>query len=125
MTNTKLDSCLDFVLEKMKGNLILLNNTTEEDEIEYYKIFPHVNYFLESDKGFLCVVELEVCTFVDFAWYDGSYTAHKQMVKLGKELYQHYTIEQDKPIYYSGLKNFYKHHSIEVNPNLWQFSPKL
>ena len=117
------DTCLDFVLEKMQGNMRLDPGATEESDVENYKTFPHVNYFIPEGNGFLCVAELQGFIFIPYAWYDGSFSARRQMVKLGKDLYKHYTTVNKLPIYYTGLKNFYPNHSQELKPNLWVFYP--
>lgn len=118
------DTCLGFVHEKMIGNLNLLEGWTEQDDIDDYKDnYPHVNYFIPSDRGFLCVAELQSFIFIPYAWYDGSFSARREMVKLGKDLYEHYTRNNKLPIYYTGLKNFYPNHSRELKPNLWVFAP--
>lgn len=124
LTNIKDDSCLDFVLDKMRGNMLLVDGATDEDEIESYKSSKHVNYFIPSDDGFLCLVELDQFVYIPFAWHIGKHETLKEMVKLGKQLYKHYSIDQGKPIYYTGLKNFYGHNSREVMENVWIFEPK-
>ena len=118
------DECLSLVLNKMMGKMILAEGTTEHDEMELYKQSDHINYFIPSGDGFLCVTEYDHHVFIPFAWYDGSFSAHKDMVKLGKELYKYYTINKDKKIYYSGIKNFYGHNSVEVSESIWIFRPK-
>lgn len=117
------DSCLDFVLEKMMGNLILAPNGTEQDEMDDYESLRHINYFTDNDKGFLCIAHTNDYVSVYFAWYDKSFTTRKQMVALGKELYEFYTIKHDLPMVYSGLKNFYSHHSEQIAEDVWVFKP--
>lgn len=124
LDNIKDDDCLQFVLEKMIGNMLLLKGFTEEDEITIYTKSPHVNYFIPSGDGFLCVSEMENYVTIPFAWHIGKLSTQKEMVKLGKELYKKYTIGQGKSILYTGLKNFYGHNSRKIADNVWIFEPK-
>ena len=118
------DEFLPFILGKMMGKMLLIDGFTEHDEMDIYKNSDHTNYFTPSGNGFLCVSHYDDFVMIPFAWYDMSYKARKEMIILGKELYQHYTIEQEMPIFYTGLKNFYKNHSRELAKNVWVFEPK-
>jgi len=118
------DDCLSFVQDKMMGNMRLEDGFTEEDEMLMYKNTNHVNYFIPSGNGFLCVSIYEEFVVIPFAWHIGKHGTLKEMVRLGKDLYKHYTIERCKPIYYTGLKNLYGHNSVEIAENLWMFEPK-
>jgi len=118
------DAFLPFIMGKMMGKMLLQDGATEQTEIEAYKNVDHVNYFIPSGDGFLCVAIMDNFVFIPFAWHIGKHGTLKEMVRLGKELYQHYTVEQGKPIYYTGLKNFYGHNSREVMENVWIFEPK-
>lgn len=117
------DSCLGFVLEKMQDKMLLVGGFTELDEMDMYTTSEHVNYFIPSGNGFLCVSVSNEFVMIPFAWYDMSYKARKEMIILGKELYKYYTIDQGKPIYYTGLKNFYGNHSEQIAENVWEFKP--
>lgn len=120
----KSDECLDFVLEKMRGTMLLDDGFSEVDEIEMYKRRKHINFFTMSQQGFLCLSEDDDMVFIHFAWYDKTFTAQKEMVRLGKQIYKHYTVYKGKPIYYSGLKDFYHNHSTKIEEGLWLFEPK-
>jgi len=118
------DDFLPFILGKMMGNMLLVDGFTEHDEIEIYKNSEHVNYFIPSGDGFLCVTIHGTFVVIPFAWHTGKHGTLKEMVRLGKDLYKHYTIDQGKPIFYTGIKNFYGHNSKKVADNLWIFEPK-
>jgi len=118
------DTCLDFVLDKMRGKMILEEGITDQSEIELYRSTTHINYFTPSENGFLCVSEAEEYVFIPFAWHIGKHSTLKEMVTLGKELYRYYTLTKGKPIYYTGLKNLYGHNSVEIMENVWMFKPK-
>lgn len=118
------DDFLPFILGKMMGKMRLESGFTEHDEMNIYKESNHVNYFIPSGEGFLCISVYKEFILIPFAWYDGSFSAQKEMVKLGKQLYKYYTVEHDMPIYYTGLENFYTNHSEKVMDNVWIFKPK-
>lgn len=118
------DDYLPFVLDKMMGNMLLIDGVTEQDEIDMYKDSEHINYFIPSGNGFLCVSIYEDFVMIPFAWHIGKHSTLKEMVRLGKDLYKHYTIDQDKPIFYTGLKNLYGHNSRQFVENVWIFEPK-
>lgn len=119
------DDFLPFILGKMMGKMLLIDNFTEHDEIEMYRNTDHVNYFIPSGDGFLCVSIFDEFVMIPFAWHTGKRSTLKEMVRLGKDLYIHYTLEQNKPIYYSGLKNFYNNHSRKIADDVWVFEPKV
>lgn len=108
----------------MMGKMRLEPGDTEQDEIRAYKETDHVNYFIPSGDGFLCVSHFEGFVMIPFAWHIGKHSTLKEMVQLGKDLYKHYTVNQGMPIYYTGLRNFYTHNSVEVMDNVWIFRPK-
>lgn len=112
----------EFIEEKMAGCLKLSEEfQTEQEMFDCFFDGPHNIYSLDGDIGFLGIQEAEGFAYVAFAWYDGSFKAHRQMVKLGYQLYKTYTEDLGLPIYYSGKSNFYKHHSVEIEPDQWQF----
>lgn len=121
----KSDSCLEFVLSKMRGNLRLKEGVTEEDEMELYRETNHLNYFIKSGDGFLCVAIYDEFVTIPFAWHIGKHSTLKEMAQLGKDLYKFYTLKQDKPIYYTGKRNLYKHNSREIKDGIWVFEPKM
>lgn len=111
----------EFIESKMRGNLKLSEDfPTEEAIFDYFFDNDHNIYYLEDDIGFLGIQEVDEYAYVAFAWYDGSFKAHRQMVELGHKLYKTYTLEMELPILYSGKSNFYRHHSVEISPDLWQ-----
>ncbi len=111
----------EFIEEKMQGKLKLCEDfPTEESMIDYFYAHSHNIYCLKGDIGFVCVQENSDYAYVAFAWYDGSFKAHRQMVEFGHQLHKTYTVEMGLPIYYSGKSNFYRHHSVEISPDLWQ-----
>lgn len=118
------DTCLEFVAEKMQGTMLLDEGVTEADDIEEYKSYDHINAFIDEGQGFLCLSIHENFVYVHYAWHEGKRSTQKQMVKLGKELYRRYRVQMGLSMYYSGQRNFYKHHSREVSDGLWIFEPK-
>lgn len=111
---------IPLVEKYMNNTMYLEDGQTEEQLIEnYFNHKPHHNWVV--DNGFLCVEDYKDYVIVVFAWYNKSYSAHKDMVNLGKYLYELYTVKQDKPMYYTGLTNFYRNHSVKISDNLWQF----
>jgi hypothetical protein len=114
---------MPIVQDKMKGTMLLSDNETEEGIIsEYFKHKEHFNYIIDYDiNGFLCLSVHDDVVTISFAWHIGTFTTQKKMVRLGKELYKMYTLDQGKPIYYTGLKNFYPNHSIEIAEDVWEF----
>ena len=118
------DNCLDFVAQKMKGQLLLDDGASEENDMEEYKTHSHLNIFIDEGEGFLCLSFHDSFVVVHYAWHKGTRSTHKQMVRLGKDLYKQYTISKGWPIYYTGIKNFYKNHSRQIEKNLWVFEPK-
>ena len=118
------DSCLEFVAEKMQGTMLLDEGMTEADDIAEYKSYDHLNAFIDEGQGFLCVSIHENFVLVHYAWHEGKRSTLKQMVRLSKDMYKQYTINQGKPMYYTGKNNLYKHHSKELSVGLWVFEPK-
>ena len=118
------DEAIPFISEKMQGCMLLADGVTEQDEIDAYLEMNHINFFTPSGDGFLCVGIVDDIAIIPFAWHTGTFRSQKEMVKLGKELYQHYTVELGYPIYYTGLKNLYTNNSEEIEPNVWVFKPK-
>lgn len=115
------DEFIPIVKEKMEGKCRLPDEFTLDDDIAYYLSTDHKNFFTTNGKGFLCVMNLGNHLFIPYAWReDNNYQALREMVLFAKNLYKRYTIDYKMPIYYTGLRNFYKHHSVQIDSNIWQ-----
>jgi len=118
------DDFIPFIHGKMMGTMNLAAGVTEHDEIEVYKQTDHINYFAPSGKAFICISIHDELLFVHFAWNDGSNKARKEFAELSKFIYKKYTLGMNKPMYYTGINNYWQNNSFEVRENLWIFEPK-
>ena len=114
----------EWIKEKLEGKTALPEEFTLDDDIDCFMAMPHECYLVEGGRGFLFHSIHKGFVIVSYVWSDMSIHAHKELIKFGKKLYKRYTIDNETPIYYSGLINFYPNHSVEVADNLWQFKPK-
>lgn len=112
----------ELIENKMRG-MIQLNDDfeTEQAVFDYYFNSRHEDHMLPDNVGFICVMLLDDCAYIPFAWHDGSFKARRMMAVLGRVIHKRYTIDQKLPIYYTGKCNYFKQHSEETYPNTWQF----
>jgi len=108
-----------FILEKMKDKC-LLAGSLEDDIKSFMSHDKHECYFADDYSCFICVSYLDNFVFIPYTWRDNSRTSLKKLVKFAKSLYTRYTINKDIPILYSGLKNFYPNHSVEIADSIWK-----
>jgi hypothetical protein len=113
-----------WILSKLEGKTALVDGDTLEDDVDYFMGQTHHCYLVEGGRGFICYSLHAKYINVAYVWSDMSMRAHKELIQFGKMLYKRYTIDNEIPIYYSGLINFYPNHSKEVAKDLWQFMPK-
>lgn len=115
------DLIKNHIVEKMQGNMVLAEGETEAHVFEEYFTHPvHFNWVTESN-AFVCCMLQKDHVFVPFAWRDTTHTSRKEIVELFKFLYDLYTKQRGMPVYYTGSKNFYSHHSISHGNNVWEF----
>lgn len=113
---------IDLVREKMVGAIKLEDDETYDSVIDdYFNHHNHREWVLPDNEGFLCVTEYDEYCVVNFAWHIGKRRTAKAMVLLGRDIYKHYTVDKNKPLYYSGSTNLYSNHSISVGDGVWQF----
>lgn len=110
------------ILDKLTNNINPM--LPIEDDVTGYMAKPHYNYIVEGKRGLFCYTVEKKYITVYYVWSDMSVRAHKELIKFAKMLYKRYTIDNNLPILYTGLKNFYPNHSVELADKLWQFEPK-
>jgi len=103
----------------MQGRCSLPDGVTLQDDIEAYTNTFHDNFFTSDHTGFICVIYTHDYIFIPYAYRENTHKTLKEMVKFAKKLHKRYTIDNNLPIIYTGLVNFYEHHSRKIGNNLW------
>lgn len=111
------------ILKRMANNC-MIDCSLEEDIIHYMKQENHENWFSKDNDCFMCITHLEDKVVVPYTWRANTFKAHRELAMFAKQLYKCYTIDKRIPIYYTGLKNLYPNHSIEVSENVWLLKMK-
>ena len=107
------------ILDKMEGKCNL-DSPLESNIHIYMRNEFHENWFADDDSCFMCVSHHDGFISIPYTYRDNSYKALKELVDFAKELYKCYTIDKQIPIIYTGLKNFYPNHSVELAKDVWQ-----
>ena len=113
-----------YIKQLMRYRCVQPDGMTFDDDFDYYLQTDHSNYFTEDGKCFICVAVHDTYVSVPYIYSDMTFKHHRELVRFAKCLYKRYTIRDNKPMLYTGVKNYYPNHSVEVYDNVWQFIPK-
>ena len=112
--------------------------SSDEELLEYkYRILEHTSDGEEGFNLYLDNMHINIITedfillymvFNDCVsiYYLEAFNrrGYRDSYKFIKELFIRYTIQDKKPIIYTGLRNIGKNNSIEIEPNVYQLVPK-
>ena len=118
------DAAFPIIREKLHDKCMLPEFMTFEDDLMAYSMTEHYNYFTDDLGGLICISIHNGYIGVPYTYSDMRYSIHKELITFAKKLYKRYTIIEERPILYTGLKNFYPNHSVELAKDFWQFKPK-
>lgn len=111
--------------------MIILDDSyiaTAEQELNMdFSEFRELTHLIVGSSNKQGVIGFELhehMTFVTFAYSDGTFKTHKELIEIMRWAYEFYTIDANVPIYYTGLKNVFPLVSLEVSKDVYQYIPK-
>ena len=96
---------------------ILKNTTDGEEGFNLYLDSLHINVITED---FMCLYTIENEYIALYYLEAFNRRGYVNSAKFIRELFIRYTLQDKKPIIYTGLRNIGKNNSIEIEPNVYQ-----
>lgn len=85
---------------------------------------PHVIIGSTNKQGAIGIELHEDMVWITFAYSDGTFKTHRELIEIMRWAYEFYTVKRHLPILYTGLENMFKNVSIEVSYMVWQYIPR-